>query len=77
MFDLATQVTQGQLATAWRANVAALKVPFDEAFWDESAGLYNDNLTTTLHPQNCHHPRRDRFGNKKQRISDREGLQNK
>jgi hypothetical protein len=30
-----------------------LKQRFNGAFWDENAGMYRDNLTTTLHPQDA------------------------
>ncbi|KXN90379.1 hypothetical protein AN958_04248 [Leucoagaricus sp. SymC.cos] len=75
--DLATQLNQTQLATSWSTNATALKGRFNQAFWDEAAGLYKDNLTTTLHPQDA-----NSFAvvfnltdsdDKKQRVS--EGLQ--
>ncbi|KAF9450982.1 glycoside hydrolase family 78 protein [Macrolepiota fuliginosa MF-IS2] len=76
--DLAVQLNETQLATAWATNATALKGRFNDAFWDEGAGLYKDNLTTTLHPQDA-----NSFAvlfnltgseEKNQRIS--EGLQN-
>jgi hypothetical protein len=75
--DLATQLNQTQQATAWANNATALKGRFNEAFWDESAGLYNDNLTTTLHPQDANSLavvfNLTDSDDKKQRVS--EGLQ--
>ncbi|KAF5353466.1 hypothetical protein D9756_007933 [Leucocoprinus leucothites] len=75
--DLAAQLNETQLAKAWSTNATALKGRFNAAFWDDSVGLYKDNLTTTLHPQDA-----NSFAvvfnltdseDKKQRIS--EGLQ--
>ncbi|KAJ3575186.1 hypothetical protein NP233_g1257 [Leucocoprinus birnbaumii] len=76
--DLAAQLNNTQQALAWSANATTLKGRFNEAFWDDAAGLYKDNLTTTLHPQDA-----NSFAvlfnltdseDKKPRIS--EGLQN-
>ncbi len=41
------------LSAAWRANATALKAKYNKAFWVESAGMYRDNLTTTLYPQDA------------------------
>ena len=51
--DLALQLNETQQAIAWSTNATALKGRYNEAFWDDSAGLYSDNLTTTLHPQDA------------------------
>jgi hypothetical protein len=41
------------LAAAYATNASALKVAFNDAFWDDDAGMYKDNITTTLHPQDA------------------------
>ncbi|KAF8963232.1 Six-hairpin glycosidase [Flammula alnicola] len=41
------------LSAAWGRNASALKQNFNEAFWLESAGMYRDNQTTTLCPQDA------------------------
>ncbi|KAK0492830.1 Six-hairpin glycosidase [Armillaria luteobubalina] len=51
--DLADYMGDESLSKAWGANSTALKVKYNEAFWVESAGMYRDNLTTTLHPQDA------------------------
>ncbi|KAG7443761.1 Six-hairpin glycosidase [Guyanagaster necrorhizus] len=51
--DLANYMGDESLSAAWGANATALKAKFNEAFWVESAGMYRDNLTTTLHPQDA------------------------
>ncbi|KDR78125.1 hypothetical protein GALMADRAFT_94657 [Galerina marginata CBS 339.88] len=51
--DLAKAMNQNTLATAWAKNATALKQTFNNAFWLESAGMYRDNQTTTLCPQDA------------------------
>lgn len=51
--DLATFSGNTALAAAWSKNATALKAKFNEAFWLEDAGLYRDNQTTTLCPQDA------------------------
>jgi hypothetical protein len=41
------------LATAWSKNATALKSTFNAAFWDSKQGMYVDNTTTTLTPQDA------------------------
>ncbi|KAF7344680.1 Glycoside hydrolase family 78 protein [Mycena venus] len=41
------------LATAWTQNATALKQNFNDAFWVEDLGMYRDNVTTTLTPQDA------------------------
>ena len=45
---LANNATQAQ---AWVSSSEHLKQCFNAILWDEIAGLYRDNDTTTLHPQ--------------------------
>ncbi|GLB45730.1 putative bacterial alpha-L-rhamnosidase 6 hairpin glycosidase domain [Lyophyllum shimeji] len=51
--DLANYLNDTALASAWSNNATALKAKFNDAFWLESAGLYKDNQTTTLCPQDA------------------------
>ncbi|KAI0826506.1 Six-hairpin glycosidase [Trametes gibbosa] len=51
--DLASHVGAIDLASAWSANATALKQRFNEVFWLPSAGMYRDNDTTTLCPQDA------------------------
>ncbi|KAG6864815.1 hypothetical protein C0991_007001 [Blastosporella zonata] len=51
--DLATHMNNTPLASAWAANATALKQTFNDAFWLDDVGLYRDNQTTTLCPQDA------------------------
>ncbi|TDL26847.1 Six-hairpin glycosidase [Rickenella mellea] len=51
--DLATTMNQPALASAWSANATALKTVFNQAFWVPELGMYRDNQTTTLCPQDA------------------------
>ncbi|KAH7922494.1 glycoside hydrolase family 78 protein [Leucogyrophana mollusca] len=51
--DLATYMGNTTLASAWSYNASALKVKYNEAFWLPYAGMYRDNETTTLTPQDA------------------------
>ncbi|KAI0752003.1 Six-hairpin glycosidase [Fomes fomentarius] len=51
--DLASHVKDPMLASAWAANGTALKAKYNEVFWLPSAGMYRDNDTTTLCPQDA------------------------
>ncbi|EGN92657.1 glycoside hydrolase family 78 protein [Serpula lacrymans var. lacrymans S7.3] len=51
--DLATYTNNTELASAWTYNATALKVKYNEAFWLPSVGMYRDNETTTLTPQDA------------------------
>jgi glycogen debranching enzyme len=51
--ELAQVLNETDLAGAYAANASALKATFNDAFWDDNAGMYKDNLTTTLHPQDA------------------------
>lgn len=41
------------LATAYAANALALKAGFNEGFWSPTEGMYRDNLTSNLYPQDA------------------------
>jgi len=51
--DLATTLNDSVLSANWSASAAALKTNFNEAFWLPSEGMYRDNETTTLCPQDA------------------------
>ncbi|KIJ64349.1 glycoside hydrolase family 78 protein [Hydnomerulius pinastri MD-312] len=51
--ELATWMDDAELASAWSANASALKTTYNEAFWLPTAGMYRDNETTTLTPQDA------------------------
>ncbi|KAF9477417.1 Six-hairpin glycosidase [Pholiota conissans] len=51
--ELASHVPNTTLSSAWAQNATALKQTFNTAFWLESAGMYRDNATTTLCPQDA------------------------
>ncbi|EJD39434.1 glycoside hydrolase family 78 protein [Auricularia subglabra TFB-10046 SS5] len=51
--DLATHTNQPELATSYAANASALKAVFNSVFWDDAQGMYRDNASTTLCPQDA------------------------
>lgn len=51
--ELATWLDDTELADAYAANASALKSVFNDAFWLADAGMYRDNLTSTLTPQDA------------------------
>ncbi|CCM05941.1 uncharacterized protein FIBRA_08180 [Fibroporia radiculosa] len=51
--ELAGYMNDSLLATAYATNASALKIKFNEAFWLESEGMYRDNLTSILCPQDA------------------------
>ena len=51
--DLATWLNDTDLADAYAANASALKTTFNDAFWLADEGMYRDNLTSTLTPQDA------------------------
>ncbi|KAJ6623288.1 Six-hairpin glycosidase [Mycena sp. CBHHK59/15] len=51
--SLASYLNLTSLASAWTQNATTLKQNFNEAFWVESLGMYRDNVTTTLCPQDA------------------------
>jgi hypothetical protein len=51
--ELASFIGETELSEAYATNASSLKTAFNDAFWDDDAGLYNDNLTTTLRPQDA------------------------
>ncbi|EIW74840.1 glycoside hydrolase family 78 protein [Coniophora puteana RWD-64-598 SS2] len=50
---LATYINDTSLASAYSSNASALKSTFNNAFWLVDAGLYRDNETTLLTPQDA------------------------
>ncbi|KAK7680794.1 hypothetical protein QCA50_016102 [Cerrena zonata] len=51
--ELASYLNNTSLSTSWSANATALKSKFNEVFWLPSAGMYRDNSTTDLCPQDA------------------------
>ncbi|PIL26169.1 hypothetical protein GSI_11924 [Ganoderma sinense ZZ0214-1] len=51
--DLASHVNNTTLSSAWTTNATNLKGRFNDVFWLPSAGMYRDNDTTTLCPQDA------------------------
>ncbi|TRM57630.1 glycoside hydrolase family 78 protein [Schizophyllum amplum] len=49
--DIANALGDANTANIWLTNAASLKTALNDALWDEDAGLFFDNTTTTLHPQ--------------------------
>ena len=49
--ELASYLSLHDLSVTYSANATALKSAFNAAFWVPELGLYRDNLTTTLCPQ--------------------------
>lgn len=51
--ELATWLNESTLAENYQANATALKTRYNEVFWLPSAGMFKDNETTTLCPQDA------------------------
>ncbi|KAE9407353.1 Six-hairpin glycosidase [Gymnopus androsaceus JB14] len=51
--SLASFANDSSLSSAWAANATALKTVFNDVFWMEDVGLYRDNSSTTLTPQDA------------------------
>ncbi|EMD35216.1 glycoside hydrolase family 78 protein [Gelatoporia subvermispora B] len=51
--SLAEPLNETALASAWQRNASALKEKYNEVFWLPSRGMYRDNETTTLCPQDA------------------------
>ncbi|KAL1659380.1 Six-hairpin glycosidase-like protein [Schizophyllum commune] len=49
--EIASALGDTETADGWLADATALKAALNAGLWDEDAGLYFDNTTTTLHPQ--------------------------
>lgn len=49
--ELATWMDDTTLASEYAANATTLKAVYNEAFWLSDRGMYRDNETTTLCPQ--------------------------
>ena len=49
--ELATYAGVANIAQGWLENATSLKTAFNNAFYDESQGLYTDNASTTFVPQ--------------------------
>ena len=51
--DLASHVNDTSLSSTWATNATNLKGRFNDVFWLPSEGMYRDNDTTTLCPQDA------------------------
>ena len=51
--DLASYLNDTDLAAAYTTNASIVKQSFNEVFWSPSEGMYVDNATTTLTPQDA------------------------
>ncbi|KAI0338612.1 Six-hairpin glycosidase [Trametopsis cervina] len=51
--DLAAHLNHSALFSMWAANATALKTRFNDVFWLADQGMYRDNDTTTLCPQDA------------------------
>ncbi|KAL1868297.1 hypothetical protein Daus18300_006021 [Diaporthe australafricana] len=49
--SLAKSLNKLDEAEAWRSTAEGIKEAFNKRLWDQDASLYNDNTTTSLHPQ--------------------------
>jgi hypothetical protein len=48
---LATAMNDSSVIGAYQSNRTTIKAAINSLLWNEADGLYNDNTTTTLHPQ--------------------------
>ncbi|KAF9552097.1 glycoside hydrolase family 78 protein [Agrocybe pediades] len=51
--SLSSYLNQTTLSSTYERNATALKQHFNDAFWVEDLGMYRDNTTTTLCPQDA------------------------
>lgn len=51
--ELAVYLNDSLLATSYATNASALKTAFNDAFWSTEEGMYRDNLTSPLYPQDA------------------------
>ncbi|KAF4588534.1 hypothetical protein EYR40_010086 [Pleurotus pulmonarius] len=51
--ELASHLNDRSLSAAYSANATSIKARFNDVFWLPSAGMYKDNQTTTLCPQDA------------------------
>lgn len=49
--SLAESLNKSEQAEAWSSAAEGIKEAFNKHLWDADASLYNDNTTTSLHPQ--------------------------
>lgn len=50
---LANYVNATTVGDAWLTNATSLKTKINEVFWADDLGMYRDNATTTLCPQDA------------------------
>ncbi|PFH50188.1 glycoside hydrolase family 78 protein [Amanita thiersii Skay4041] len=51
--ELASYLNLTDLSAAYARNASSIKDKFNEVFWVESVGMYRDNATTTMCPQDA------------------------
>ncbi|KAG5342677.1 hypothetical protein C0989_010645 [Termitomyces sp. Mn162] len=51
LIDLAARLGFTDLAASYIANATTLKSAYNDLLWDDTAGMFRDNPTSTLHPQ--------------------------
>ena len=51
--DLAGYLNETELSSGWAQNASALKAVYNTAFWVSELGMYRDNISTTLCPQDA------------------------
>ena len=51
--ELASHLNESTISAAWANNATALKAKYNEAFWVPELGMYRDNESTTLCPQDA------------------------
>ncbi|TFK45478.1 glycoside hydrolase family 78 protein [Heliocybe sulcata] len=49
--NLAGYMNDSDLQATYAANASAVKAAYNTLLWDDAAGMFRDNDTTTLHPQ--------------------------
>ncbi|KAH7903102.1 Six-hairpin glycosidase-like protein [Hygrophoropsis aurantiaca] len=49
--ELATATGNTALAQAYSSNATTVKASYNKLLWDSTAGMYRDNETTTMHPE--------------------------
>lgn len=49
--ELASILGNSSLADAYTTNATSIKAAYNTILWDADAGLYRDNDSTTMHPQ--------------------------
>lgn len=51
--ELAAYLNVSELVDGYSSNATSLKTAFNDAFWSSNVGMYRNNLTSTLYPQDA------------------------